>query len=70
MTPIIQELKCNPRRLVINTTNNTWWEIGTDGNSYATDADISVYKQILRAKKDKGLVIVRSVRYEYELKTN
>ena len=68
MLPITQDLKKTPRQLVLCPETSTWWEIGTNGESYVTDATPDVYKQCLRAKKPKGLVIVRSVRYEFEIK--
>lgn len=71
MRKITPELYCNPRRLVVNKANNTWWEIGNDGEDYQTDADPKVYKWILHSydlhKQSKRRMVVESVTYEYEV---
>ena len=63
MQEITSDLFCSPREIRVK--GETWWEVGNDGIPYATTAGGEVYKQIMRSKNEKGLVIVRSVRYSF-----
>ena len=67
MQMITDELKQNPRHLIIDLDNNTWWEIGTDGESYQTDAPVELYMRIRDKPKGRHTAIWESVRYEYEI---
>lgn len=71
MLPITQDLLCKPRQLCLNLAENTWWEVGNDGNTYMTDCSMEVYKQIIRSyklhKEKEREICVDSVRYKYEI---
>jgi hypothetical protein len=67
MEKITPSLQCKPREVRINKANNTWWEVGNDGEDYITDIDPHVFQRLVGREPGKGSCLIKSVRYGYEI---